>query len=146
MRPTLASTAVLSVVVLGIAFFGGWWPQITQMVDDHSSSAKLSVEAANAAAGRLFRVGNNYIDDKFMQFVDYTISRQTTVFIECGPHQSPCDNQDWLTFRLSPRVFVPHPQQAQWAIFYDVDPAQESFAAGWRLSTYSPGFAVARRP
>lgn len=45
---------------------------------------------------------------------------------------------EWVTFRLSPRVFVSSPNQAQYALFYDVDPKSAPYARNKPTAIFTP--------
>ena len=138
-----ASAAVaVAVVAFGIGGLNNLWPETTGLVDAHNANAKLSREAANTQAGAVYSTDN----EGFLAFADRVIPRTARVFIECGLHQGKCLQQEWVTFRLSPRVFVEHPSQARWAIFDGAEPSQEPFARGWRIYRYGPNLAVAHEP
>lgn len=141
MRPTLASTVMVAVVVIGLNFWANVWPQTRGFVQAHNANAQLTREQANAAGGAAFSV-----NEPFMAYAADLIPSHARVFIDCGPHKKPCIGQDWFTFRLTPRVFVAHPEQAQWAIFYGDNAAGERFALGWSVHQFAPGFAVAHAP
>lgn len=137
----VSAAAAVAVVTLGVAFWGSVWSEAKSLLDTHNADAKLTREEANTAGGAVFG-----INEGFMAFADKLIPPNARVFIECAPHQAKCVGQDWLAFRLTPRVFVEHPGQARWAIFYGVDPSVEPFAKGWLVLRFAPGFAVAQAP
>jgi len=141
--PLITAAALLLVIVCAVNFWSGAWTVGNGLIHDHSANAALTLEQSNTEAGADFP-----INEPFMAFADHTIPRHARLYVDCNqPAGGLCGaEQDWFGFRMTPRLLVTSPIQAQWAIFYNVDATKASFAKGWRMISYAPGFALAQRP
>jgi hypothetical protein len=139
---TAPSVALLAVAAMAIAFWSAVWSEGHTLVDQHSSDSTLTSEQANAVAGNLFPA-----NDAFLSFAAATVPSDATVYLWCGPAQAGCYDglSDWISFRLSPRVFVSQPGQAQWVVVYGASPGTTPFRIGQPLSVFGPDFATGRR-
>lgn len=139
---TTASVTLLAVAAMAIAFWSGVWSEGSALVTQHDSDAALTVEEANTLAGNLWPANN-----AFITFAAATIPTNAKVYLYCGPGQAACLDgvSDWVTFRLSPRVFVEHPGEAQWVVVYGAPLADAPFRFGDPLRVYAAGYATGRR-
>jgi hypothetical protein len=81
----------------------------------YESNSKLPRSILNNAGGAA-----SAAREDFMAYADQRIPRKATVFLQCTP---TCGGMDqWVTWRLLPRVFVDRPQDAQWLLLYNAVP------------------------
>jgi hypothetical protein len=142
-RPTAAGVAVIAVAVLGIAFWSTVWTEGKSLITLHRADAPLTLEQRDTAGGSAFAA-----NEAFLAFAASHIPRRARVFLDCGGESyAPCgaENQ-WISFRLQPRVLVTHTWEAQWGLFYGVDPAREPFTRRWRIQQFGPKFGIAEAP
>jgi hypothetical protein len=125
-------------VVLGVvAFWAGVWPQARTLVRLHEHDQHLTSAQARALPGTRYGA-----DEAFLAWASHRLPPGAQVFLDCAqPH--PCSNAlaNWITYRLTPRVFTDYSTQAQWVLFYGT--AAPRAAAVVR---FAPGFALERLP
>jgi hypothetical protein len=127
--PLAGALTALAVAIGGAALWLDGYPTVRKLLAEHASSEVLTRAQANAAAGGLFPA-----DEGFLAWADARLPKTATVWLECAGH---CPGE-WVTFRLSPRVFVSSPSQAQFALFYDVAPSSAAYARGKPLAIFAP--------
>jgi hypothetical protein len=125
-------------VVLGaVAFWAGAWPEARALVRLHERDQRLTSAQARVVAGDTY--GAN---EPFLAWADRLLARNARVFLDC-PQPSPCSSflANWITYRLTPRVFTDYETQAQWVLFYDTAPLRSAAVA-----RFSARFALERLP
>lgn len=125
-------------VVLGVvAFWANVWPQARALVRLHDRDQRLTFAQARAAPG--VRYG---ADEPFLEWAGRRLPRDARVFLNC-PQPRSCPNAlaNWITYRLTPRVFTDYASQAQWVLFYGTPPPPSAAVA-----RFAPGFALERLP
>jgi hypothetical protein len=136
-----AVTAV-AVVLGGLAFWAGVWPQARELVSDHAHNARLSREQALALPGTALPATAAPAREDVLAWADSVLPRRARVFLDC-PQPAPCTNPlaNWITYRLEPRVFTDSASQAQWVLFYGT-PAR--WLATTSVMEFAPGYAIGR--
>jgi len=125
----VAAIAAIAVAVGGAAFWLGGYASLRHLLDEHASFEGSTVAQANAAAGGQFPA-----DEGFMAWADAHLPKTARVYLACTGH---CP-AEWVTFRLSPRVFVSSPAQAQYVLFYDIAPETAPYAKGKLTDVFAP--------
>jgi hypothetical protein len=125
------TTAILALAVAigGAPFWLEGYAASRRLLDEHSANEALTRGQANAAGGGIFPA-----DEGFLAWVDARLPRNARIYMECTGH---CP-AEWVTFRLSPRVFVNSPREAQYALFYDVSPGSKAYARGKPTAIFAP--------
>lgn len=140
-RPHPMVIGVLAAVVGGVAI----WTDLVPTV-----RGTLRAREGNAAVPRSVRdvVGGNIIGarEDVLMWVDAQVPRDARIHLDCG-NPSQCGNgvNEWTTWRLSPRFFTDRPEQAEWVLFYGIDPASASYAPTLRIRTFAPNFGLGQR-
>lgn len=127
--PLTSAIAAFAVAVGGVSFWLNGYSSARSLLDGHASDLQLTRGQANAAGGGIFPA-----DEGFLAWADARLPRKARVFLECTGH---CPGE-WVTFRLSPRVFVSSPKQAEYALFYDIDPKSVSYTRGKPVAVFTP--------
>jgi hypothetical protein len=137
-----ASIALMAAAVMAITFWSGLWTEGSTLVRQHDRDTKLTLGVANAVAGDLFPA-----NEAFLRFVAANIPPDATVYLYCGPGDSGCPGglDDWIGFRLSPRVIVSDPARAQWVVVYGANPATAPVRFGAPLKVFGREYALGRR-
>jgi hypothetical protein len=106
------------------------------LVEQHSADSKLSRAEAAVAAGGQFPARED-----FLGWAESQLPSHARVFLACG---RGCGPREWITYRLSPRVFVERPRQAGWLLFYDEAPTPALSGLIGRRREFQPRFLVAQ--
>jgi hypothetical protein len=140
--PLFTGLIAVAVVVAGIAFWGGVWGSAKGLIDGHDANARLSQIEVDAAGG-----AKVHADTGFLRWVAAQIPGGARLYLECGlPTQCLGGRNEWITYRLSPHLFVPSPRAAGYVVFYHVDPRRFAYARGWRILHYGSRTALGVRP
>ena len=136
-------TAVVVVAFAGFACFQLGRPQLTAFSAANGVNEKLSPTAADLAAGAGAQTG-------FLSWAGRQItSGRVTPTFWLAPVSAQSDpfTEQWSTYQLLPARQVEAPQQANWIVFYGIDPRRFVYdrAAFPRLLEFSPTFAIAER-
>src|SRR5947209_2238190 len=127
----VACSMVAAWVTLGV--------RTRQLIAAHGDDARLSRAEALAVPGRAFGAREDVL-----AWAAALIPTHARVYLQC-PQPGSCSNPlaNWITYRLSPRVFTDSAADADWVLVYRSGPSGITGArAVWR---FSPGFAVLRR-
>ncbi len=137
-----ASIALMAAAAMGIAFWSGLWTEGRKLVEQHASDSKLTLGQANAVAGNLFPANG-----AFLQFAAANIPPNAAVYLYCGPDDDGCPDglDDWIGFRLSPRLIVTDPAHAQWVVVYGANLATAPVRFGAPPKVFAPDYATGRR-
>jgi hypothetical protein len=127
--PLTTAIAAFAIAVGGASFWLNGYSSARSLLDEHASDRQLTRGQANAAGGGIFPA-----DEGFLAWADALLPRKARVFLECTGH---CPGE-WVTFRLSPRVFVSSPEQAEYALFYDIDPKSVPYTRGKPIAIFTP--------
>lgn len=134
-RSLMGAVTCVAVVFGAGTFWTHVWPQARSMVLLHESDSRLTPAQAFANPGvRL------HANEGFLAWADQRLPPTARVFLDC-PEPRPCPNElsNWITYRLTPRVFTDYRGEAQWVLFYGTaGPAAPGIVG------YSPGFAIER--
>ena len=114
-RPATAGGVVLlAVAVAGLAFWGAVWGTGRTFVEQ--SEHYPSIHDANVAPGSLFPA-----DETLLTSAEALIPRQASVYLICQPNAVGCSGE-WVTYQLSPRLFVDNISEAQYVLVYGASP------------------------
>jgi hypothetical protein len=139
-RPGTGSLRVwLACVAVGfgaLAFWAKVFPETRTLVRLHTHDGRLTSAEARALPGERFGA-----DEQFLAWADGRLPRFARVFLDC-PQPQPCTNvlANWITYRLTPRVFTDFRSQAQWVLFYRTASPR---APGVH---FAPGYGLERLP
>jgi hypothetical protein len=131
----------ITVVVLvagATVFWTSIWPDAQDLVRNHSHDARLT------PAQRLAVPGAQYgAQERVLAWADATLPRGARVFLEC-PAPTNCSGglDNWIAYRLEPRVFTDYPQQAQWILFYNTPRSALPSLALTAVKRYAPGYEI----
>jgi hypothetical protein len=140
--PLFIGLTAVAVVVAGIAFWGGVWGKAKGLIDAHDRNARFSQAQADAAGGAILEA-----DAHFLNWVAGHVPRRARLYLECGlPSHCPGGQNEWITYRLLPHLFVPSPGAADYVVFYHVDPRRFAYARGWKILQYRSRTAIGARP
>jgi hypothetical protein len=136
----LPGVSVVAVVVAGFAFWSNLWPDVHDLVSEHSADARLSSEQALALPGTHFGAREDVL-----AWADALLPLHARVFLEC-PQPGNCSNglANWITYRLQPRVFTSYPSQARWVLVYNTPRTALPTFHITHPVTYAPGFLIGR--
>jgi hypothetical protein len=136
-----ASIALMAAAAMAITFWSGLWAEGSTLVRQHESDTKLTLGVANTVAGDPFPA-----NEAFLRFVAANIPPDATVYLYCGPGQRGCSGglDDWIGFRLSPRLIVSDPARAQWVVVY-ANPPTAPVRFGAPRKVFGRKYALGRR-
>jgi len=122
-----AAGVALAVTVLGVIAMSNQTVSTAKKLDrQYHANRALPRTVLNNAGG-----APSAAREDFMAFADQRIPRTAKVFLQCTP---TCGGMEqWVTWRLLPRVFVDRPQDAQWILMYNAVPKDVG------LDSTSPG-------
>jgi hypothetical protein len=139
-RQTAAGLSLLAVAVTGLAFWNGLW-STGRMFIEQVSTYPTTIREANVAPGSLFPA-----DVDLLTEAEAVIPRDAKVFVICGPNQVGCSGE-WISYQLSPRVFVSNAGEAQYVLVYGDSPKTIRATAHLPvLLDHSDGGVVRARP
>ena len=142
-RSLVPGVLAVAVAIAALSSFPVLWSDAHTLVNTHDQDAMLTREAANTAAGGTFPA-----NEPFLAFAEANIPRSASVYLDCGTANAGCPGglNEWISFRLTPRLFLPTPARARYALFYGANPATAAYARGWRVLGFGANLAVAVRP
>ncbi len=140
-RPSPVVIGVLAAVVAGVVI----WTDLVPVV-----RGTLRAREGNVVVPRTARdvVGGNIIGarEDVLAWVDAQVPEDARIFLDCGdPSQCAGGVNEWTTWRLSPRFFTDRPEQADWVLFYGIDPTSASYARTLRIRKFAPTFGLGKR-
>ncbi|MGI9099463.1 MAG: hypothetical protein ACR2H2_13410 [Solirubrobacteraceae bacterium] len=137
LRVESGAVTAVAVVLVGFGALDGAWVTTRSLLTERSANARLSPSEYQGRGGTIFSARED-----FLTFVDSRVPRAATVHLACACS----DERDWISWRLSPRRFTERPQDADWLVFYRVQPQDADVPAGAyeRLVRFEPGFELAR--
>lgn len=113
-RQTIAGLTALAVAVAGLAFWAGVWSMGRTFVEQVGTYP--SIHEANIAPASLFPVDENLLNP-----VESAIPRNGRVYLICLSSSVGCSGE-WISYQLSPRLFVSHIQEAEYVLVYGASP------------------------
>jgi hypothetical protein len=113
---TVAGVTVLAIAVAGIAFWSGVWSTGRMFIEQ--AGTYPSVHEANVTPGSLFPADENLLNP-----VEAAIPRDASVYLICEPGAVGCSGE-WISYQLSPRLFVEKIQEAQYVLVYGTSPTK----------------------
>lgn len=137
--PTTAGVAVVAVVVCGAIVWSDLYPAARDQLVQREANAALTEEDRRSLGGRF---GNNRED--FLMWVEKNVGPDERPHLYCGPGGEGCAGGygEWITWRLSPRVFTPEPTPDEPIIVFGADPRQAPDARGRRFVGIEPRFGL----
>jgi hypothetical protein len=140
--PLGAALTAVAAVVGAISFWGGVWRIGRGLIDAHDANARFNQFEARNGGGVIARA-----DLDFLSWAGAHLPKGAGVYLECGlPTQCLRGRNEWITYQLLPHLFVASPRQADYVLFYYVDPHQAAYARGWRILRYGSRQALGVRP
>lgn len=112
---TVAGIVVIALAPAGLAFWNGLWSMGHTFVVQ-AGTWPSSLHVANAEPGSLFPADEGLLDE-----VDRVLPRNASVYLLCAKNSVGCSGE-WISYRLSPRLFVTGPAQAQYVVVYGDSP------------------------
>jgi hypothetical protein len=139
-RPTgiVVGVSLIAVALAGIAFWGGLWNMGRTFIKQ--SEEAPTVQSANANPGSLFPA-----NETFLEAVEHAVPRNASMYLICGPNQVGCDSE-WISYRLSPRLFTEREDQAQYVVVYGDSPTTVAATAHLPLVLNRSEGGVVRNP
>ncbi len=113
---TVVGVTVLAIAVTGIAFWGGVWSTGRMFIEQ--AGTYPSIHEANVTPGSLFPADENLLNP-----VEAAIPRDASVYLICEPGAVGCSGE-WISYQLSPRLFVEKIQEAQYVLVYGTSPTK----------------------
>jgi hypothetical protein len=110
----VAGVTALAVTVAGLAFWGGVWSTGRMFIAQ--AGTYPSIHEANVAPGSLFPVNENLLNP-----VESVIPRNARVRLICLSSSVGCSGE-WISYQLSPRLFVSSIQESQYVLVYGASP------------------------
>jgi hypothetical protein len=132
--------AVVAIAAFGYAVFNQASGFSQALLREHAGNSQLSPEVSEGVGGTIFPV-----NEPFLAWVDDRLPTDATMLLVC-PRACGGGQNEWITYRLSPRRFVDRIDEADWLLFYG-DRAQESipFAGAAPVKTqFEPTFAIGK--
>lgn len=113
-RYAAVGVTALAIAVAGLAFWGGVW--LTGRTFIEQTSTYPSIHEANVAPGSLYPA-----DEDLLNAVEAVLPRSATIYLICQPNATGCSGE-WISYQLSPRVFVEKISEAQYILVYGDSP------------------------
>jgi hypothetical protein len=111
----------LALAVAGLAFWGGVWSTSRTFIEQVETYP--SIHQANIAPGSLFPADVNLLDA-----AEAVIPRDASVYLVTTPG-AVGDSPEWISYQLSPRLFVGSIQEAQYVLVYGASPKKSPVTA-----------------
>lgn len=137
MHRTVAGVTILAIAATGIAFWSGVWSTGRMFVEQ--AGTYPSVHEANVTPGSLFPA-----DEGLLSPVESVIPRNASVYLICEPGAAGCSGE-WISYQLSPRLFVEKIQEAQYILVYGTSPTKVGAAAHLHVLLNRSDGGVVRR-
>ncbi len=124
----------------GVVFWTGVWATARGLVKQHEHDAGLSRAQALALPGTSMQARED-----FLAWAARIVPKRATVYLDC-PQPTRCLNglANWISYRLTPRVFTDLPSQAQYVLFYNAPPSEAGAPRVSALRFYGADFALGR--
>lgn len=153
-RRAVVAVALVPLAVAPMLAASGFREGVTSLLDTRQADAQLS--SADAAVLPGTELGANV---GFLAWAQSQFAEGDTFGLEIG---GPEDNgpqgemtmrqvllQQWISFQLAPHLLVQPAvpgelPDADWIVFYEVDPASYEAGRLGKVQVYAPGFAIAR--
>lgn len=132
--------AVVAIAAFGYAVFNQASGFSQALLREHAGNSQLSPEVSEGVGGTIFPA-----NEPFLAFADDRLPTGETVVLHC-PRACGGGQNEWITYRLSPRRFVDTIDEADWVLFYG-DGAQEASPftrAAPAPTQFEPMFAFGR--
>lgn len=131
---------VMAVALSGVVFWTGIWSTARGLMADHQHDSHLTRAQARALPGTA--VGAR---EDVLAWADQLLPKHARVYLDC-PQPTRCLNglANWITYRLTPRVFTDLPSQADWILFYNTPQGLAGAPPVTGLRSYGPEFAIGR--
>lgn len=113
-RHAVAGLTALAVAVAGLAFWNGVWSTGRTFIEQAGSYP--SVREANVAPGSLFPA-----DVNLLTAAELVLPLNARVYLMTTPG-AVGDSPEWISYQLSPRLFVGHEQESQYILVYGASP------------------------
>ena len=114
-RRIVAGIVTIALVLTGVAFWNGLWSMGHTFIVQ-AGTWPSSLHVANAEPGSLYPADEGLLDE-----VDRALPRNASVYLFCAKNSVGC-SAEWISYRLSPRLFVTSPARAQYVVVYGDSP------------------------
>ena len=142
LRTTPGHGGSLVAVVTALALVvgaGTLWDSGASLRD--AASRSTTSPEAEAAGGRALAM-----NVEFLAWAQERMDAGETFFMPPAGPGNDVSQYQWATYQLFPSLSVARPEDADWIVFYELEP--RSWRAGRRhfgaVETFAPGFALAR--
>ena len=105
---------MLALAVTGLAFWNSVWSTSHTFVEQASSYP--SIHEANIAPGSLFPA-----DEPLLEAAELALPRNASVYLICESNSVGCSGE-WISYQLSPRLFVSSVAEAEYILVYGDSP------------------------
>jgi hypothetical protein len=117
----VVGVTALALAVAGLAFWGGVWSTSRTFVEQ--SETYPSIHEGNIAPGSLFPA-----DVNLLTAAELVLPRNARVYLVTTPG-AVGDSPEWISYQLSPRLFVSSIQEAQYVLVYGASPQKSPVTA-----------------
>jgi hypothetical protein len=122
-RMRYGSAATAAVIAVAMALGGAnTWSGIQGFHDRSKGSSGIDVASASVAGGA--KLGLN---TAFLYWARARIPANGTFYLYPAGPASDAATYQWSTYQLAPRLSVDKPDEADWLVFYGVDPAKTDY-------------------
>ena len=140
-RHVPGAAAAVVVVVLSLLFWANLWRVGKGFEDARAHNSAVRGDAAAVAGGTSLGVDVTFID-----WARRRIPGEDTYYVMPRGIAGPSDVYQWLTYQMFPHLSAESPEDADWLIFYDVEPDDALDRTEFKpAQTFAPRFAIARR-
>jgi hypothetical protein len=136
MRNAVVGATVLALAVAGLAFWNGLWSTGHTFIVQ--SETYPSIHGANIAPGSLFPADENLLDA-----AEQVLPRDARVLLVTTPG-AVGDSPEWISYQLSPRLFVSNIGEAQYVLVYGGTPTKVRSLAHLPILLNRPDGGVVR--
>jgi len=135
-RRSAFGVSALAVAVAGFSFWGGVWTTGKTFIEQ--SRTYPSVHEGNVAPGSLFPANVDFLTES-----EALIPPKARVALLCTPSQVGC-SPEWISYQLSPRVFVSNISEAEYVLVYGNPPKTVAKVKHLRILLERPEGGVVR--
>ena len=135
-RHTVRGLTALVLAVAGLAFWGAVWTTGRTFVEQVRTYP--SIHDGNVAPGSLFPA-----DVNLLTAAEQVLPRDARVWLLTTPG-AVGDSAEWISYQLSPRLFVSRIGEAQYVLVYGASPTKAALTAHLRLVLDRPDGGVVR--
>ncbi len=138
-RRATGTVAVVAITVGALVGLPNLRDAVATFGEQEANAAAMSPEEKRLVAG-----ASTEMNVAFLSWAEERIGSEETFAVVSGPSIHQQQAVLWTTFQLAPRLALPNPSEADWTLFYEVEPAAYSTPEFSDVQEFESGYAIAR--